>query len=244
MRKRANGFAFPALLLLLAATGPLRAETGVDFRTILGEGEVKARCIPGLADPADTCAFEEFGDVGQIGNGAQRRHFVYAHYKIVEKEFPTLHTPRVVIFERLPTGLRPALAPDSDPAYVLYKPELIRSGARVLLHIPGYESGTGNFNRESLYLWTGKDWHDVDTTSWLDDLAKRLPKGLSANKGIYPDYARMTAATPLWRKSDGNVCPEGGRAAIDLSWRGDAIAMKGFHMVKAGECGEAPERRR
>ncbi|MDF2118278.1 hypothetical protein PY365_22130 [Roseiarcaceae bacterium H3SJ34-1] len=249
------------LLTLIALTTPLRAETapdpaggGIDFATLLSEDQVKAHCISGLADPSDTCTFEEFGDVGQVGSGVEGKHFVYARYKIVEKDFPTLRTLRVVIFERLPSGLQPAVAPGGDPAFVLFKPELIRSGGRILLHVPGYESGTGNFNRESLFVWSGKrsgdkksgggDWRIVDTTSWLDDLARRLPKGLSALKGIYPDYARMTAATALWRKDDSNACAEGGRAAIHLVWRGDAIALKDFHMVKALDCGEAPERKR
>jgi hypothetical protein len=229
-------------LALLAVATQLRAETAdatVDFKSVLSESQMKAQCINGLADPGDACTFEEFGNVGQVGD----KRFVYAQYKIVEKEFPTLRTLRVVIFERLvDSGLRPALAPDGDPAYELFKPVLIRNGARTLLHIPGYESGTGNFNRESLYVWGGSGWKAVDTTSWLDDLGKRLPKGLSANKGIYPDYATMTAATALWRKNDSNACAEGGRAAIHLVWRGDRIALKDFRMVKAGECGEAPER--
>jgi len=231
-----------ALAALLTIAAPLRAETaaGIDFAAILAEDQVRAQCVHGLAEPDDTCTPDEFGEIGTIDG----RRFAYAKYKIVEKAYPTLHTPRVIIFERMPTGLRPTLAPDSDPAYVLYKPVLIHSGARTLLHVPGYESGTGNFNRESLYVWSGKNWRSVDTTSWLDELGKRLPKGLSANKGIYPDYATMTAATALWRKNDSNACAEGGRAAIDLTWRGDAIALKDFHMVKAGDCGEAPERKR
>jgi hypothetical protein len=235
------GFALPAMATpSRAQTTPATDSTRIDFDKVLSEDQVKARCIGGLADPGDACTFEEFGNVGTV----EGKHFVYAQYKIVEKDYPTLRTLRVVIFERLPGGLQPAVAPGSDPAYVLYKPELIRSGARTLLHVPGYESGTGNFNRESLFVWGGKDWRIVDTTSWLDDLGKRLPKGLSANKGIYPDYATMTAETALWRKNDSNACAEGGRAAINLAWHGDAIALKDFHMVKAGECGEAPERKR
>jgi hypothetical protein len=233
-----------ALLALLTITTPSHAETaadaGIDFAAILNEDQVRAQCVRGLAEADDTCTPDEFGEIGAVDG----RRFAYAKYKIVEKAYPTLHTPRVIIFERMPTGLRPTLAPQSDPAYVLYKPVLIHSGARTLLHVPGYESGTGNFNRESLYVWSGKNWRSVDTTSWLDDLARRLPKGLSANKGIYPDYATMTAATALWRRNDSNACAEGGRAAITLAWRGDAIALKDVRKVKAGECGEAPERRR
>ena len=35
----------------------------------------------------------------------------------------------------------------------------------------------------------------------------------------------MTAETPLWREQDGPTCREGGRAHVDLQWRGDRIAV-------------------
>jgi hypothetical protein len=52
-------------------------------------------------------------------------------------------------------------------------------------HLPVYESGTGNFNRELLYVWANDTWHDE----------------LVILKGVYPDYEKMTAETPVWRRS-------------------------------------------
>lgn len=72
--------------------------------------------------------------------------------------------------------------------------------------------------------------------SWLSDLGHRLPKGLAVWKGVYPDYAKMNADTPLWReKVDGNCCPTGGEAKIDLQWQGDRIALRGFRIGKSTE---------
>ena len=54
------------------------------------------------------------------------------------------------------------------------------------------------------------EWHDIDATGWLDELAHKLPKSLSVQQGVYPDYAAMTTETPLSREQDPLYCPEGG----------------------------------
>ena len=97
--------------------------------------------------------------------------------------------------------------------------------------MPAYESGTGNFNRELLHVWAKDAWHD--------ELDRRLPRGLVILKGVYPDYEKMTAETPVWRQEDGPQCAEGGRAHVELQWRGDRIAVGIVRIGKAGECGEA-----
>jgi len=44
--------------------------------------------------------------------------------------------------------------------------------------------------------------------------------------------------TPLWREQDGPTCAQGGRAHVDLQWRGDRIAVGSVRIDKAGKCGE------
>ncbi|HEX9521823.1 MAG TPA: hypothetical protein VF949_02575 [Reyranella sp.] len=89
-------------------------------------------------------------------------------------------------------------------------------------------------------MWPANDaWHDADVTAWHDELARRLPNGLVILKGVYPDYETMTAETPVWLEQDGPQCAEGGRANVELQWRGDRIAVGGVRIGKAGECGEA-----
>jgi hypothetical protein len=131
--------------------------------------------------------------------------FSWAHYDF--KPAPgdplhTLHWPRIVIFERLPAAtLRPILISGDDAAFGYDKPRILHAGGRVVLHLPAYESGTGNFNRELLYVWANDAWHDADVTAWHDELDHRLPKGLVILKGVYPDYEKITAETPVWRRS-------------------------------------------
>jgi hypothetical protein len=109
-----------------------------------------------------------FGSVGAV----EGHNFSWARYDFMLAPGAPLHTlpwSRVVIFERLPAGtLRPILISGDDAAFGYDKPELLRAGGRVVLHVPAYESGIGNFNRELLYTWANDGWRDVDVTGWLD----------------------------------------------------------------------------
>jgi hypothetical protein len=69
-------------------------------------------------------------------------------------------------------------------------PVIMTSPVGTLLWIPGHMDSTGNFNTEQLYVR-----RDLDTVSWQVDPAHRLPDGLHAAKGIYPDYRTVTATT-------------------------------------------------
>ena len=66
---------------------------------------------------------------------------------------------------------------------------------------------------------------ELDTTAWLETLQKRAPKGLGAWKGVYIDYKTLTAATPLWKPTDGNCCPTGGRADLTFRITADAVVL-------------------
>ena len=194
--------------------------------------DAKSRCAPALVRKDETCAVGEFGRVGAVGS----HEFFYARYDLKQRDDP-LVTPRIVIFERATSAaLRPILISGDDPAFIYEKPVILHSGNRTLLHIPAYESGTGNFNHESLYVWAQNNWRDVEIAHWLNDFGHRLPKELAVWKGVFPDYAKMKAETPLWNtKRDGNCCPTGGEAKIDLQWRGDSIALRGFRIGKSTE---------
>ena len=120
---------------------------------------------------------------------------------------------------------RPVAATGDGGAH--YQPPLlVRIAGRTILWIPGSLEGTGHFNAERLYE-VGADGtlQDIDTDTWQRDFAGRLPEGLTALKGIYPDYATMTAETPLWAPGDANCCATGGRAAIRLALRGHALII-------------------
>lgn len=186
------------------------------------EADARAVCIDGLDKllEGETCKVTEFGEAETV----EEHSFVYALYAVATKDGVVFNT-RAAVFERSGDGLlRLRLAPDGGGG-VFDKPAVLRARTGILLHIPGSESGTGNFNREALYIWRGSRWKKVDTESWLKTLQRRLPAALGAWKGIYPDYTTLKAHTPLWRKGDGNSCATGGSADIVLAWAGERIVL-------------------
>ena len=225
--------------VLIAASASAEEARHLDNVAAVSSADAKARCVPALVKHGETCDVGGFGQVGAVAG----HDFSWAHYDFKPAPGDPLHTlpwPRIVIFERLAAGaLRPILISGDDAAFWYDKPRILHAGGRILLHVPADESGTGNFNRELLYVWENGAWHDVDVTRWHDELDHRLPKGLVILKGVYPDYKKMTAETPVWRQEDGPQCAEGGRARIELQWRGERIAVGSVRIGKAGECGEA-----
>ena len=225
--------------VLITAGAAAEEPRHLDGAVAVSAADAKARCVAALVKPGEACEVSAFSQVGAVAG----HDFSWAHYDF--KPAPgdplhTLHWPRIVIFERLPAAtLRPILISGDDAAFRYDKPRILHAGGRVVLHLPAYESGTGNFNRELLYVWAKDAWHDADVTAWHDELDRRLPRGPVILKGVYPDYEKMTAETPVWRQEDGPQCAEGGRAHVELQWRGDRIAVGIVRIGKAGECGEA-----
>jgi hypothetical protein len=214
-------------LAFLLAASPASADPDFDAPNNapreVSASDARARCLADYAEPIGDrpCQLAKFGTIGTF-NG---RSFDYARYAFATTDGGSMGG-RVLIFERLDGGRLRILFGPENMGGPFFDPKVIHTAAGVLLNIPGFDTGTGNFNRERLYVWRKSQWRLVDTTSWLDTLAKRLPKGLSAVKGIYPDYRTLRASTPLWRDSDGNALPTGGRATIGLGWRSDRIVLQ------------------
>jgi len=222
------------------AAAAMAASDAVSAVDTVSAADARARCIAAEAEAPETCEVSQFGQIGAIGG----RQFHYALYQYRNASNNVLDHMRVVVFEAVPPdSMRAVAMTDTDPAVSYDKPKLLHSNGRILLHIPGSESGTGNFNRERLFVWRAGEWHSVDTTAWLDDLSRRLRKSYGILKGIYPDYVTMTASTPLWRDGDGNACASAGRAELQPGWRGDRVVLRNIRRVKAGECGEPLPRR-
>src|SRR5579883_2484386 len=172
----------------------LRAETAswqALPREITAEAGQSA-CLAFPEAPADVeCRVEEAGAVAGDARGLRYRLQVYRDGEL------RLGSGVVVLAERRehPERLSPVAATYAEQG-VFAAPEAIDSPAGALLLIPGHLEGTGNFNVESLYLVEDGKLRDIDTGSWQSELARRLPKGLAVWKGVYPDYAKMTATTP------------------------------------------------
>jgi hypothetical protein len=193
--------AIAVLAVALSAASPAFADPDFDApknapREVLA-ADARAGCLADYAEPIGDMPCQ-LAKFGAIGtfNG---HSFDYARYAFTTEGGGSMGG-RVLIFERL----------DGDRLRILFVPEIIG----------------GPFYNPKLIGTPAGVLRLVDTTSWLDTLAKRLPKGLGAWKGVYPDYRTMKASTPLWRTGDGNASPTGGRAAIRLGWRGDKIVLQ------------------
>ncbi|MCW3475090.1 lysozyme inhibitor LprI family protein [Limobrevibacterium gyesilva] len=111
-------------------------------------------------------------------------------------------------------------------------PGIVTNPAGPFLLLPGHSLGTGDYSAEALYAWRDGTWREVDIESWVEALGQRLPKGLGAWKGIYPDWLSMTARTDLWQDQDANCCPTGGSAEIALRLNGLRVAIAGLRVTR------------
>ena len=200
------------------------------------EREARNGCLAAIAALDDdlVCKLAAFADIGSLAGHT----LSYATYTYAPKgstaDANIVMSMRVVVFERRGAGaLHLLFAPKNDGGR-FDTPKILHTRFGDLLHLPGWEEGTGNFNRERLFVWRNDHWRDIDTTAWLATLQQQLPKGLGAWKGIFPDYTTMSATTPLWRASDGNCCPTSGKeAVITLSLSGDRIAFESVRLRRA-----------
>jgi hypothetical protein len=226
--------AIAVLAVALSAVSPAFADPDFDApknaAREVSASDARAACLTDYAEPIGDrpCQLTKFGAIGTFDGHS----FDYARYAFTTEGGGSMGG-RVLMFERIAGDRLRILFVPENIGGPFYDPKLIRTAAGVLLHIPGFDTGTGNFNRERLYVWRKTEWRLVDTSSWLDALAKRLPKGLGVWKGVYPDYRTMKASTPLWRTNDGNATPTGGRAAIRLGWRGDTIVLQSVSVRRA-----------
>lgn len=222
--------AFVALMLFHAAL-PATADDKPN-PVELSEAAARGTCAV-LASKSEImpgpCTVLEFGSVGRVAGN----DLLYGRYAFHVPNSDDVMAISAVIYERRPGGMLHVLFVPGDAGGFYDKPEILRTADRILLHLPGHDSGAGNFNLERMFVWHGA-WGQADVGSWTGDLAKRLPKGYAVWKGVYPNYRKMTAATPLWRDgTDGNCCPTGGGAEISFAWQGDRLMVKAVQ-VKLG----------
>jgi uncharacterized protein len=180
-------------------------------------------------DTVGSCEVTGFGEIGAVDGHA----FLYGLYtfRAAKGDYP--RRTSVVVYARDGDKLRALFVPREDESFYDV-PSIVTAADRIVLRLPGHESGTGNFNRERLFLWRNGAWVGADVTSWYSDLVLRLPGDYEVFKGIFPDYGKMTAAALLGRKkTDGICCPTGGRVDMTLGWRDDRLIIESLQ-VKLG----------
>lgn len=241
-RDRAAGDRAAMAAAYRARIAGLEAETRLatdPALTALPEAQIGRSCVPlpssGQGQAArPPCQVRESGPLGTL----EGRRLHYAIYSYPDPDSPDnemLAEVATVIFAETAPGRFAASYADMPDNVRCGAPRLLHVQRGPLLHIPCSQYGTGIFNAESVLAWgEGGQWRPLDIESWTRELARRLPRGYGAWKGIYPDYEALTAVTPLWRDGDGNCCPTGGRAEIRLGWEGDRLALRDLR-VRLGE---------
>jgi hypothetical protein len=104
-------------------------------------------------------------------------------------------------------------------------PRLATNRFGTIMDIPIALPGTAAMNGSVAFIAEGEAWRALDVASWRAVLGARLPKGMAARKGIWPDYATLTAKTALWQARDALCCPTGGEAEIAFVIRNRALVL-------------------
>jgi len=108
-------------------------------------------------------------------------------------------------------------------------PQLVEIDGRTLIALPATYDGTGRLNADVLFDWrTDGAMVEIDQRPFREQLQAALPPGLEIWKGLVFHWPTLMAETSLWQANDGNCCPTGGEAWIDLRIEGDALVLGEF----------------
>jgi hypothetical protein len=200
---------------------------------------IRDRCITLTAvkvgsgpDDARECRVSEFGEAGVV-DGETYHYALYCLIPGWSKETGTCadtsfnaryHRARaLVVFTSTPSR------PDAQLVFehvsseismnVYARAAIVTTNAGTLLHLSIAVDGTGHYNASEYYVRERGRWERIEAESWQNDLGKRLPAGLQIWKGIWPDPRTLRADAGLYRDGDGNCCPTGGVAHIQLALR-------------------------
>lgn len=226
MRDKATVAALPATLQ--NRIGELRqaANAARATRKPVAPDLLATRCVDLRHDQDETCTVDSSGGIADSPGGKLAWQLQSYHQDKLRT------AGGVVLLSVQPDGhLLPVLWDEAEDAEY-GEPTLVATPAGKLIDFNGSLSGTGNLSAESLYRFADGAWHEIDITSWLHAMSMRLPKGLAAWKGVYPDWAHMTAATNLWRPGDANCCPTGGSVRMSLALKDGQIVMTGMQVSR------------
>ncbi len=107
-------------------------------------------------------------------------------------------------------------------------PVLLEADGATYVAVPGVHAGSGAGNADLLFRWTphaSPELQQIDTWSWREALADRLPEGLEVWQGVRFDWPNMMAVTPLWQAGDGHCCGTGGSAILSFGIEGDKLVL-------------------
>ncbi|MFC4298228.1 hypothetical protein ACFO0J_09275 [Castellaniella hirudinis] len=225
------------------ACGPIDAVTGqpvTDPPAVAFTGGLDAalaqtcRELATLADDANppACRVTESGAVDAAGaTGASQTH--YALYCVgPEAASGACELKGAALFLDQGAGrISRFLMRLDDPGEMdISAPSIGRAGPDTMLELPVSVSGTGAFSDDDVFFFQQDRWTRLDTQCWESDLQKRLPAGLSVDKGVNLNLVGLTAQAWLYRKQDANCCPTGGSVDVNLKRAGDRLVIESLQV--------------
>lgn len=104
-------------------------------------------------------------------------------------------------------------------------PQYIERAGRRFLVLPARHDFLDDAE-DVVFEWSdGARLSQIDTWSWRDDLAERLPPGLTLPRNVAIDMAELTARTPLWLGDGDTDEPTGGEATLRFVLDGDRLVL-------------------
>lgn len=229
----------PAIILAIGAMVSAGGALAADATYPTPEQAITQTCADTAAAvdaPPEDCSAITTAIIGQA-NGTTLHFARYCLDDTVKHvgEFCILQG-MAVLAESLQSGQTTLLfETDSDTSETYQPPMLLDSPYGTILDIQDTVAGTGNYNESQYLLLKDKQWQPIDSTSWLNDLQARIPKGTEINKGVWPDLVNMQAQTYLYKPGDANCCPTAGTADIELELVGTQLAIKSLTVGPAPE---------
>ncbi len=104
-------------------------------------------------------------------------------------------------------------------------PQYVEREGRRFLVLPARHDFLDD-GEDVVFEWSdGAPLNQIDTWSWRDDLAERLPPGLTLPRNVAIDMTDLTARTPLWLGEGDTNEPDGGEATFRFVLEGDRLVL-------------------
>ncbi|HMO76201.1 MAG TPA: hypothetical protein PKD99_01045 [Sphingopyxis sp.] len=205
-----------------------------------------------VAKIADTCLYDYGGRCsveasGRINGSGDGPALLWQKLALAPRDGPAA---RMVILLSEGAAGKAALAGFAESTWTLGAPDLVDDGGeRSLVHVTGTLAGSGAGNADALFAADGPAgrWRQIDISGWHDQGSAMLPAGYWLRGPIRFIFAEMFASIPVARDGDGNCCPQGGTAFVDLDIEGDRLVITGLRfqpMQPVGAEVEYPPRSR
>lgn len=239
-------------LLLLFLLGTEISAQAADTRPELPLAALARECIqfamiklgPDKDLDARECRVTDFGAIGSV----QGKTYYYALYCLVPHfapgeercVSPTLSVAYqqgglALFVQEGSSGSAQLMLERANSEFGMFlyeRPRIVRNSTGTMLYVPIELAGAGHGNMSEYFvLDQQRGWRQLDAQSWLKDLASRLPPGREIWKGVWPDLETMEATAGLYRPGDGNCCPSGGSARIELGIDGDRFVVKRLQLL-------------